>query len=178
MDIEKFDGLTYEKSIEIFRYEPETGVLERKLKSGRWKVCGDKPTHSDGYGRVGIDGERYLAHRLIWLLTYGEWPENEIDHLDRDSLNNKIENLRVATRLENQHNQGVRKNNTSGYPGVHFHKQSNKYMAYINGNGRRIHLGLYPSAEEAFVAYMVAKIQCHPTSPISQEYLRELTLAG
>lgn len=93
-------------------------------------------------------------------------------------MNNKISNLRVATRSENNHNHGTRKDNSSGYPGVYFHTQRQKYHARINVNGKSISLGLYPSAEEAFTAYMLAKIQHHPTSPDAQEYLRELTLTG
>lgn len=173
----KIDDLTYEKVIEILRYEPENGVLERKLKSGRWKTCGNKPI-CRGYGHVGIGGKLYLAHQLIWLLTYGEWPENDIDHRDRNPMNNKIENLRVVTRQENQHNHGLRRDNSSGYIGVSFNKQRNKYHAQIALNGKRIFLGYYPTAEEAFTAYMLAKIEHHPSSPIAQEYYKELTLAG
>lgn len=172
----KTDSLTYERAIEIFKYDAEKGVLERKLTSGEWRVCGDKPV-CNGYGRVGVDGVDYSAHRVIWLLVHGEWPEHEIDHIDRNPINNKIENLRAATRTENNHNLGMRRDNTSGYPGVYLNRRANKYQAYINVNGKNIYLGLYPTAEEAFTAYMIAKIQYHPTSPIAQEYLRELTLA-
>ena len=173
----KIDSLTYEKAIEIFRYDAETGSLERKLNNGKWRVCGHEPT-CNGYGRVGIDGKKYSTHRLIWLLVYGEWPENDIDHIDRDRMNNRLENLRAVTRTENNHNHGVHKNNSSGYPGVSLFKRDKKYRAQIRINGKCISLGLYITAEEAFTAHMLAKIQCHPTSPIAQQYLRELTLAG
>lgn len=172
----KIDSLTYERATEIFRYDAENGVLERKLPSGRWRACGDKP-NCNGYGQVKMDGKPYFTHRLIWLLAYGEWPEF-IDHINRNKLDNRLENLRAVTRTENQHNHGLRKNNTSGYIGVYFHKQANKYEAQIILNGKRIYLGLYATAEEAFTAYMIAKIDLHPTSPDAQEYLRELTLAG
>lgn len=178
MNKTKTENLTYERAIEILRYDAETGVLERKLKNGEWRRCGDKPNHSDGRGCVRVYGKTYLTHRLIWLLVYGEWPEYEIDHLDRDPMNNKIENLRAATRIENQHNHGVRKDNSSGYIGVYFFKRDNNYRAQIALNGKRIHLGYYPTAEEAFLAYMLGKIEHHPTSPDSQQYLRELTLVG
>lgn len=170
-------GLPYERAIELFKYDAETGVLERKLKNGEWRVCGHKP-NNHGYGRVRIGGKKYFTHRLAWLLTYGSWPEHEIDHISRDKLDNRLENLRVATRAENQHNHGLRRDNSSGYPGVSFNRPTNKYKAEISLNGKRIYLGYYPSAEEAHVAYMLAKIQHHPTSPIAQEYIRELTLAG
>lgn len=169
--------LTYERAIELFRYDGVNGVLMRKLKSGRWKVCGDTSNHSHGYGYVRVDGKSYLAHRLVWLLVYREWPD-EIDHIDRDRMNNRLNNLRAVTRNENMHNQRMSKNNSSGYPGVCFHKQRNKYMANIGVNGKRTHLGLFPTAEQAFTAYMLAKIQYHPSSPDAQQYLRELTIVG
>lgn len=173
----KTDALTYERAIEIFRYDGETGVLERKLKNGEWRVCGDKP-NSHGYGQVWVDGKMYKTHRLVWLLVYGVRPEHEIDHIDRNPMNNKIENLRAASPSENQHNQGMRRNNTSGYPGVYFNKQRNKYEANICLNGKQTFLGYYPTAIEACTAYMIAKIKYHPSSPDAQQYLRELTLAG
>lgn len=125
-----------------------------------------------------VDGKRYFTHRMIWLLVYGAWPENEIDHIDRNTMNNKIDNLRAATRNENQHNLGMNKNNSSGYPGVSFHKLRNKYQAHIVINGKKKYLGYRNTAEEAYLAYQLAKIQYHPSSPIAQEYLRELAVAG
>lgn len=93
-------------------------------------------------------------------------------------MNNKIENLRPATRSENLHNIGMNRNNSSGYPGVSFNKQANKFMACIHANDKRIYLGYYATDEEAFRAYMLSKIKYHPTSPAAQEYLCELTMAG
>lgn len=170
-------GLSYERAIEIFRYDAENGLLERKLKSGRWKTCGHK-ADCHGYGVVRVDGKNHKAHRLVWLLTYGEWPEHEIDHLDRNRMNNRISNLRAVTTAENGHNRRMSNNNSSGYPGVSFNKQHKKYVTYIGVNDNITYLGLYNTAEEAFLAYQLAKIQYHPTSPIAQQYLRELTLAG
>lgn len=138
--------------------------------------CGHEPT-SHGRGQVKIDGKPYLAHRLVWLLTYGYMPDF-IDHIDRNPMNNKISNLRSVTKSENEHNRGIYKNNSSGYPGVCFDKRNKKYKAGIKINGKQIHLGYFDTASEAFTAYMLAKIEYHPTSPIAQEYLRELTLAG
>lgn len=177
MNKTKTENLTYERAIEILQYDAENGVLMRKLISGRWKICGHKPRRSDGRGEVRIDGKSYLAHRLIWLLVYREWPEF-VDHIDRHPMNNKIENLRATNRTENMHNLGMYKNNSSGYLGVSLFKRRNKYQARIMLNGKRIHLGYFNTAEEAFTAYMLAKIQYHPSSPDAQEYLKELTLAG
>lgn len=176
MESKKTDTLTYEKAIGILRYEPETGLLERKLRNGDWRICGDKPRR-DGYARVWVDGKFYYPHRLAWLLVYRECPDF-IDHIDRNKMNNRIENLRAVTPSENSHNLGMHHDNTSGYPGVSFHRRCKKYQAQTAVNGKNIYLGLYATAEEAHVAYMLAKIKYHPTSPDAQEYIRELTLAG
>lgn len=169
--------LTYARAIEILRYDAQNGVLERKLSNGKWQICGDRPRRSDGRGRVNVDGKVYLAHRLVWLLVHGYMPEF-IDHIDRNPMNNKISNLREATLSENQHNREMHKNNSSGYPGVSFFKRDNKYRVRLALNYKEIYIGLFDTAEEAFTAYMLAKIQYHPTSPIAQQYLRELTVAG
>ena len=174
------NDLTQERVQELFDYDRENGWLIRK-KDERGRVvnrpCGHKPI-SKGYGQVGIDGKTYFSHRVIWLLVYGSWPEHEIDHLDRNPMNNRIENLRAATPSENQQNHGLQRNNSSGYPGVHFNKKRNKYHAQIAVNGKDIFLGYFATAEEAFTAYMIAKIKYHPSSPIAKEYLRELTYAS
>jgi len=173
----KIADLTYERAKELFRYNAESGLLERKLKSGRWKVCGHKPV-CQGYGYARVDGNMYYTHRVIWLLVHGEWPEHEIDHIDRNKMNNRIENLRAVTPSENQHNHGLRRDNSTGFTGICFHKAAKKYVAQIWLNGKPNYLGIFSTAEDAFLAYQLAKIEHHPTSPDAKEYLRELTLAG
>lgn len=172
--------LTQEQVKELFDYDSENGWLIRKKDEyGRVvnRPCGHKPTHSAGYGVVGIAGEMYLTHRVVWLWHHGYMPEF-IDHKDRNPMNNRIENLRPATRAENSQNISMNRNNTSGFTGVCWDKRREKYMAYIWKNNKQINLGRFDSAEEAYLEYMLAKIELHPTSPIAQEYLHELTLAG
>lgn len=160
-----------------FDYDAESGILFKKFKSGKQKPCGHKPV-CNGYGRIGINGINYLTHRIIWLWYYGAWPKYEIDHIDRDRMNNRIENLEDADRNQNMHNQGIRKNNTTGYPGVSWREDCGKYRTKITNNRKQISIGYYRAAEEAFLAYMVAKIEHHPESLVAKEYLRELTYAG
>lgn len=169
--------LTQEQVKELFDYDSENGVLIRKFKSGKRKPVGIEP-NSSGYGTVKIDWKTYQVHRVIWLWCTGSCPDGDIDHKNQNKLDNRIENLRPATRSENCQNKGLRKNNSSGYTGVHFDKHANKYKANIKGNSKNIHLGLFNTAEDAYLAYMIAKIELHPTSPIAQQYIRELTLAG
>lgn len=171
--------LTQEQVRAIFDYDGENGWLIRKKDEyGRVvnRPCGHKPNRSHGYGAVRVDKKMYLAHRVIWLWHKGELPKNRIDHIDRNKMNNRLENLRAVSPSENQHNHSLRRNNSSGFPGVHFNKQCNKYYAQICKENKRIFIGSCATAEEAFEAYKRAKIKFHPTSPIAQEYIKELGL--
>lgn len=170
--------LTQAQVRELFDYDSENGILIRKtFKSGKRKPCGHRPI-LNGYGYVKIHGKKYLAHRIIWFWYYDSMPNGEIDHIDRDRINNRIENLRVVSRTENLHNCKLSSNNTSGFPGVTWDKQRNKYRAQIRADNKLIRLGQFAAAEEAYLAYQLAKIELYPSSPIAQEYLKELTFAG
>jgi hypothetical protein len=99
------------------------------------------------YGRVG--DKRVLLHRYLMAATKGEI----IDHADRDGLNNRRSNLRIATRQQNGANQTVQKNNSVGLKGVHLDRKSGKWRATIHPNGQRINIGSFATAEEAHRAY-------------------------
>lgn len=170
--------LTQERVRTLFDYDSKNGILLRKFKSGKLKPGGHKPTHSRGYSRILVDRKLYFTHRVIWLWHHGSWPEGEIDHIDRNLMNNRIDNLRDVSRSENKHNRGLQRNNSSGYLGVSWNKQREKYQAHIKVNSKKIFLGRFDTTEEAYLAYQLAKIKLHPTSPLAQEYYRELTLAG
>ena len=159
-----------------FDYDAKSGHLIRKKdEHGRPynQPCGHKPTH-DGYGRININGKRYLVHRIIWIWHKGTFPSKFIDHIDGNKMNNRIENLREADQTINNHNAKIRKDNTTGYTGVSFNRQIGKYRASITNNGTQIYLGDYPSVEEASCAYKKAKIKYHPSSPDSKKYAKEL----
>ena len=168
------ENLNQERVKELFDYDFSTGLLTRKLKSGKRRLCGHKPI-SEGYGKVKIDGKMYLTHRVIWLWVFGLWP-SEIDHIDRDRMNNRINNLREVCHQENQHNASLRQDNSSGFRGVSWHKVTGKYQVVISKACKQIHIGLFSSFDEAVFASKMAKIKYHPSSPIAKEYLRELCL--
>jgi hypothetical protein len=91
----------------------------------------------------------YWAHRVVWLLHHGDWPEHDIDHINRDRSDNRIENLRQATKQENCTNKAAK----SGFKGVRFHEQTGKWQARIASNYREQHIGLFSSDVEAAKAY-------------------------
>jgi hypothetical protein len=142
--------LTQKRLKELLSYDQNTGlfywkVSRRGVKQGT--VAGTKTKR--GYIQIRIDGKSYLAHRLTWLFFYGEWPKQHIDHINHNTSDNRIDNLREASQQENTKNRSKNKNNTSGISGVHWDKKSNKWQARIGVNGKRIHLGFFDNKEEA-----------------------------
>lgn len=91
---------------------------------------------------------------MIFLFHYGYQPKY-IDHINGDSLDNRIENLRPATQSQNCANQGLKKNNTSGIKGVRYRKDTNKWTAHVMVNRKNISLGCYGTIEEAAIAYEI-----------------------
>lgn len=129
-------------------------------KSNAVKVgqrCGN---HTRRYVHIKIDGKLYAAHRVAWAMHHGEWPPAEIDHIDGDCHNNRISNLRLATRQENNWNVGKRKDNKSGFKGVSL-RENGKYRAKISAANRVHHLGVFDTAEEAAEVYDLAANLLH-----------------
>lgn len=144
---------------ERLAYDPKTGHF-------RWLKCRDDyftgkiagAANSDGYWHISIDGVILKGHRIAWAMTYEKWPPREIDHRNGNGLDNRIDNLRLATRSQNNQNKRVYKNNVSGIKGVHFLREKNAYVARITINGKRTYLGYFKKAEEAGLAYKDASI--------------------
>jgi hypothetical protein len=102
---------------------------------------------NDGYRAIKIEGKMYKAHRLVWKYHCGKDPKEFIDHIDGNKTNNNMENLREATRQQNNFNRGPAKKNELGIKGVR--KDGNKYRATIKINGKKKHLGMFFTIEEA-----------------------------
>jgi hypothetical protein len=154
--------LTQEYLKSIVDYDQETGVFTWRVKrsnipAGTVIGRGCKAW----YGQAGIDGKLYLLHRLAWLYIHGRWPADDIDHINGDRHDNRIANLREATRAQNLLNKGPRASNTSGYKGVTWSKRRQKWMAQIGHGGRNFGLGYYQTAEEAHAAYVAAAAKLH-----------------
>lgn len=138
-------------------YNPETGVFRRKLSTAQRVKVGDiagSISSTTGYLRIMINGKRYLAHRLAWLYVFGSLPDCDVDHVDGCKTNNRIANLRLATRSQNIANAGHRKNNRLGLKGVHRTRTGN-YAAQIRVDGKKMHLGRYDCPAAAHLAYVV-----------------------
>lgn len=145
--------LTQQRLKELLHYDCTTGLFTRKTticnkKTG--SVSGAK--QNKGYVQIMIDGENYLAHRLAWFYVYGAWPNKQIDHINRIKTDNRIENLRDVSNSTNQHNNGLRKHNTTGITGVMYLKSRNVYVAQMYVNKKRIYLGTFKLKEDAISA--------------------------
>jgi len=138
--------MTLELAHKIFIYKD--GVLYWKKNN---KVCGhlDK---SNGYIRIRYKEGFYYAHRIIYLMHYGYFPEY-IDHIDRCKTNNNINNLREVSQSENCRNVNVKKNNKLGYKGISIHKGSGLYRANICINRKQNLIGYYKTLDEAIIGY-------------------------
>ena len=108
----------------------------------------------DGYIGIFINGKYFFAHRIIWEMFNQEIPAGMvIDHIDGIRNNNRIENLRVCTFQQNHFNRGKQSNNKSGFKGVSWHKQKQKWVAQIKIDGRNKFLGFYTNPVKAYEKY-------------------------
>lgn len=111
---------------------------------------------SNGYIHITIQNCVFLAHRLAWKMYYGTDPPSEIDHVNGIRSDNRIDNLRLASRAEQSANRHRLPNNKSGYKGVMWDKQRSKWKAVIRHHGKQHNLGRFNTAEEAASAYQAA----------------------
>lgn len=115
----------------------------------------------DGYLTILLCKKRYRAHKIVWLLNYKEWPANNLDHIDRKSANNKLNNLRIATCSENNCNRKKPSNNTSGQKGVEYYPNKKKWRVRIQKDGKRISQGYFKNFEDAKQCYLEASKRIH-----------------
>jgi len=139
-------------------YNPETGVFTRLIASARRVKIGDVAgwLDSTGYIQIMVLGKSYRVHRLAWLYVYGNFPPEQVDHINHVRDDNRIINLRLATHQENNKNASMSKRNKSGITGVFWKKQNRKWQARIMVNRKSIHLGFFTDKFEAICARLSA----------------------
>jgi len=141
-------------------YEPETGRLIYKNDRYGTKTPGEEAGTVDnqGYKRFTYKERLYMVHRVCYALYHGHWPRFNIDHINRDSTDNRICNLRDVPQSLNNHNRGKYKN-TTYYRGVT--KKDKLYQARITYMKKVKSLGYYETPEEAAMAYDKAAIDIY-----------------
>lgn len=145
----------------MFNYDPETGLFTRLTSPApnapAGAVAGRRNTF--GYVQICINGRRYVAHRLAWLYMTGAWPDEEIDHINRDPSDNRWRNLRAATRGQNRVNAGHRRKHDLPR-GVS--RVGNRYQAQIRKHGKFCHIGMFGTPEDAHRAWLAAAMARDP----------------
>lgn len=147
---------------QLLNYDPITGQFSWATRVSQRCKPGDPANGRDngnGYRQITLQGEAFMAHRLAWLYVYGEWPKEEIDHINGNRSDNRITNLRKASRKQNMENKRLYRNSTSGVRGVSWDKKSQKWRAHIRSNGKSAHLGFYEDLGEASAAARAARLQ-------------------
>lgn len=148
--------ITKERLCELLGYDPETGLFRWRVnkggRGGKAKLGSIAGTpRPSGYIAITLDQRPYLAHRLAWLHSYGSFPPFQIDHKNCVKDDNRLENLREATREEqNANKRGWR----AGLKGCY--RKRGKWEAQIKRNGRSVYLGTFDTEEIAHAAYAAA----------------------
>ncbi|BCQ23123.1 HNH endonuclease [Caballeronia sp. NK8] len=156
------ERITLERLKQILSYEPDTGLFRwkvyRNAKVGVGDIAGT--ISAKGYAMIGTGGRLYQAHRLAWFYMTGAWPDHEIDHRNHIKTDNRFENLRQATKTDNNRNRRF-KRNRSGFKGVAFNPRLKKWNAQIWYDGKQKHLGVFDRPEDAHEAYRAAAKEIH-----------------
>lgn len=164
----------------VLDYDPDTGILtwkereanskEDKIFNSRWAnkragscgACKKRPHYTTRRLCFSRNGKKkkFMEHRVIWCIYYGsDIPEGmQIDHVNGDSCDNRINNLRLVNNADNAKNQSIRYNSTSGVLGVNFSKREQRWKARIMVNRRAIYLGTFTNKEDAIEARKKAEI--------------------
>jgi len=165
---------------QLLRYEPETGKLFWLHRGPEWFKNGQKTaahncavwnarySNKEAFTAIGSHGYmtgsvldiKILAHRAVFALEFGLWPEFQVDHINGNKLDNRLANLRSATNAENARNMSLSSANKSGVTGVFWLSEYRKWLAYIGiCGGKRENLGRFNRIEDAIIARKSAEIR-------------------
>ena len=152
--------ITQERLRYLFEYKDGALIWKRDTINTKAGDIAGGLNKASGYRSIGVDGVRYLLHRLIYLFHNNELPRC-LDHIDCNPLNNHIENLRPTTHSQNQQNTKLRVDNKSGVKGVNWREDIGKYRTYISLKGKRILLGNFKDIKLAEKTVREARIKYH-----------------
>lgn len=144
--------LTADRLHEVLDYDPDAGTFRWRSKVAKRVHVGDLAgcvTHR-GYLQIRVDGALYRAHRLAWLFVHGDWPLNQIDHVNGDRSDNRLDNLREATGRQNDQNRLTHRNGRLAGAV----RGTKRWQARAKVNGKQRHLGMFDTEMEAHEAYM------------------------
>lgn len=144
---------------ELLVYDEHTGIFTWRVgrrSASKGALAGTK--RPDGYIKISLDRTQCLAHRVAWAYTTGTWPGQELDHRNRDPSDNRMCNLRLASRSQNRANQTMAKRNTSGLKGVSWSRAGRGWMAQIMKDNKHFYLGIFETKEKAHSAYAAATV--------------------
>ena len=160
------DKISHTELTQLLSYDCKSGKFAWRVTKnsygGKVKV-GAIAGHINinGYCEIRLNGRRYLGHRLAWFYVNKEWPSSEIDHINGNPSDNSITNLRCVTRSQNSQNTKIRSDNSSGIKGVSWSKSVNKWVAYVNIDGKRKHLGCFDDIQDATEARLASEKVYH-----------------
>jgi hypothetical protein len=154
---EQATDLSVERLRELLSYDPTTGEFLYRVRVARRTPAGSLAgsVNNEGYRHIRVDGRAYKAHRLAWLHVHGTWPGGMLDHIDGDRDNNRIANLREATRSQNLANSRPYRANSKYHKGIN-RRTSGLWDARISHNGKCHFLGCFKTEGEAVAAYASA----------------------
>lgn len=153
------EDITREELMAILDYNPDTGIFRWKIHRNVNAIKGREAgsVRRDGYIQVCVNYKKLLAHRLAWFMTYNIWPKYQIDHVNGNRSDNRLCNLREATPSQNSQNVIVKHCSSTQLLGVSFDRRRNKYRVRMWHEGKRLWLGYYSTAEEAYEARLAAQ---------------------
>jgi hypothetical protein len=160
-------AITAELARELLNYDPTTGVITWASTRRGGAREGDQAgfINKHGYREVFLCGNYAKAHRLVWLIQFGQWPPHGVDHINGNKTDNRLANLRLADPGENLQNRTVQRNNSSGHTGVSWDEGKGLWRAAIYVGKRKKFIGRFKSKEMAAEAYRQAKADLHTFNP-------------
>ena len=141
-------------------FDYKDGELFWKVSTNTKIKVGQKAGGVGRYATVKVQNKLFALHRVIFAMHHGYIPK-EVDHIDCNKLNNRIENLREVSRTQNQQNRKIQKNNTSGSKNVYWHKRSNTWQVQLRFNGKVKWIGNYENLELADLVAKEARSKYH-----------------